>query len=164
MPKNYPPNPKLGNWVQSQRKALKNGTLSEVRKSKLECLGFEWAPGSQTKLVNARTQWETNYSELVQFHQLNGHCHIPTDQKLNQWCSRQRLRKIVHGGGSSRRKKLPFWILSVLNGSRELQAKSGMKNLEHSRSTNENMEIVMCRRIMAIYWDCLLYTSPSPRD
>ena len=81
VPRGYQQNPKLANWVQNQRRAFKNGTLGKVRRSKLKCLGFEWAPGSKPITANAKAQWETNFSELVQFQQLNGHCCVPNDHK-----------------------------------------------------------------------------------
>ena len=59
VPGGFPKNPKLASWVHDQRSAFKNGSLGEVRKSKLECLNFEWAPGSKTITANAKAQWET---------------------------------------------------------------------------------------------------------
>jgi len=43
-PKNYPPCPKLGDWVHNQRTAFAKGLLREDRQELLDEIGFCWSP------------------------------------------------------------------------------------------------------------------------
>ena len=48
VPKRFPENPKLANWITVQRRQRKNGKLSQERVQRLDALGFEWSPRNKT--------------------------------------------------------------------------------------------------------------------
>ena len=82
----WPENPKLGRWVNSQRRAYKSGKLENERIRRLEELGFVWDP------LTAR--WETRFGELKQYKAKHGDCDVPSgwpeNPKLGKWVSHQR--------------------------------------------------------------------------
>jgi len=88
VPHAWPPNPKLGRWVSTQRKAYARGYLTAARKRRLDQIGFAW------QLVGF--QWEQMYSELIKYKKLYGHCRIPKkwakNPKLALWLQNQRAR------------------------------------------------------------------------
>ena len=75
----------LGKWVSYLRP--EKDRISEVRRQRLDTLGFEWDPFA--------ARWEEGFAALKQFHAREGHCHAPTkyianDFKLGNWASHQR--------------------------------------------------------------------------
>ena len=86
VPKDYPENPSLGIWVDSQRQKKKNGILSQNNVSKLDSIGFEWSPND--------TRWEEAFSMLCTFKKETGHCNVPStyneNKQLAHWVIRQR--------------------------------------------------------------------------
>ena len=79
---------RLGNWVSSQRKALKENKLSYERRQRLDALGFVWDRFEQ--------QWEEGFQELSTYHREHGNCSVAqrfvtkSGLKLGQWLSTQR--------------------------------------------------------------------------
>jgi superfamily II DNA or RNA helicase len=86
VPRDWPKDPKLGLWVNSQRMARKRNELSNERVCRLNEHGFSWDP--KTDL------WEQRFSELVRFKNENGDCLVPSAspqyRKLSTWVSTQR--------------------------------------------------------------------------
>jgi len=107
VPQTYPPNPKLGVWVNKQRVEHKNlddgkiSTLTDERLERLEGIGFRWAKR------RGKVRWEEKYNELLQYKARFGHCHVPTKYKentaLGRWVSTQRAecKKFCKGEKSS---------------------------------------------------------------
>ena len=88
VPCSYPPDPKLGNWVQRHRQ-FKN-VMDEDRIAKLDAIGFEWS----VKKNQEDEQWDRMYWKLTRFREEHGHCEVPKsyveDPSLGGWVSRQR--------------------------------------------------------------------------
>eukprot|EP00591_Stephanopyxis_turris_P006860 CAMPEP_0195518712 /NCGR_PEP_ID=MMETSP0794_2-20130614/13547_1 /TAXON_ID=515487 /ORGANISM="Stephanopyxis turris, Strain CCMP 815" /LENGTH=305 /DNA_ID=CAMNT_0040647733 /DNA_START=153 /DNA_END=1070 /DNA_ORIENTATION=+ len=92
VPRNFPPNPKLGRWVNHQRKDYKSmrekkqSPMNLFRVTLLEGLGFAW--------ISLKTGWEERFEELKKFHAQFGHCLVPQqyrpNQQLGRWVNVQR--------------------------------------------------------------------------
>jgi hypothetical protein len=80
----YTEDPKLADWVSSQRKT--RDKLPSIKKGKLDELGFVWYMHDDT--------WDAMYSKLVEFHAQHGHADVPlrykADHALAQWVRKQR--------------------------------------------------------------------------
>jgi superfamily II DNA or RNA helicase len=81
VPQNWPDNPKLGNWVITQRQLKKKGQLSLSRIQRLDDTGFIWD--------TLDSIWELMFLALVEFRNKYGHCDVPKEwpknQKLSNW-------------------------------------------------------------------------------
>ena len=88
VPHDWPENPKLGLWVNNQRRNKKSGTLSSDRISRLDNIGFIWA------IIDSA--WDNNYLKLQAYYKINGHTDIPvklaTDPSFGKWVAHQRVR------------------------------------------------------------------------
>ncbi len=88
MPILWPENPKLGRWVDNQRKFYRKGKLSEEREQRLRELGF--------KFSLHEAAWQELCGQLVKFKQEFGHVNVPDpyseNQKLVGWVKTQRNR------------------------------------------------------------------------
>eukprot|EP00592_Proboscia_alata_P016289 CAMPEP_0194395078 /NCGR_PEP_ID=MMETSP0174-20130528/124220_1 /TAXON_ID=216777 /ORGANISM="Proboscia alata, Strain PI-D3" /LENGTH=482 /DNA_ID=CAMNT_0039190965 /DNA_START=73 /DNA_END=1521 /DNA_ORIENTATION=+ len=106
VPPKFPQNPKLGNWVNNQRrnyKQIQRGDLSSsMTKLQIQLLnkvGFEWnCSGGHT--------WQKMYGELVSYKKEFGHTKVfpkyPQNPSLGNWAQRQRSRyKQFQKGNSS---------------------------------------------------------------
>mmetsp|Transcript_32576 Transcript_32576/g.77779 ORF Transcript_32576/g.77779 Transcript_32576/m.77779 type:complete len:601 (-) Transcript_32576:231-2033(-) len=94
VPQNYPPNTRLGTWVNKQRMEHKNrvdgknSSLTDSRLERLESVDFTWA---KRKGIHS---WNEKFRELCEYQQEHGNCHVPTKYKQNtalgRWVSTQR--------------------------------------------------------------------------
>ena len=84
----YAENPKLGAWVNRQRRAYKSGNLDTALIRRLEEIDFVWDQLS--------TVWEEMYAALVEYTAKHGDCNVPfsyaDNPKLGKWVSTQRAR------------------------------------------------------------------------
>lgn len=79
-------------WVQKQRKLLRNGKLSQERVDLLKSIGFE------ERLVATNKTWEESFAMLLEFRRHHGHARVPKptsntaedDHALRVWADRQR--------------------------------------------------------------------------
>jgi len=82
----YRENPKLPVWVNNQRRAKRNGELSDDQISRLSEIGFVW------ELID--TMWEEKFLELLEFKAIHGHCRVPNryaeNPELANWVGVQR--------------------------------------------------------------------------
>jgi hypothetical protein len=98
VPRGYPANPQLGEWVSRQRQQKKKydaypatSQLTAERVAKLEVLGFAWDPFSAA--------WEEKMEELATFQAMpgHGHCNVPkrylANPQLGFWVNTQRKQK-----------------------------------------------------------------------
>lgn len=92
VPQKYNQDPRLGNWVASQRTRKSGLTLEQC--AKLDGLGFTWA----NELCDE--QWDEMFRWLERYATLNGgDCNVPTndnggnEKRLFLWLGKQRLRK-----------------------------------------------------------------------
>ena len=97
VPRHWPQNPSLGQWVQSQRnhyRYWKRGTgktsMTQERFDALESLGFKWVLQSHS----VSKAWSERLEELKNYKKTYGHCDIPhrwpPNLSLGQWVSTQR--------------------------------------------------------------------------
>jgi hypothetical protein len=89
VPRGWPENPKLANWVTTQRRRRKANRLSKERIRRLDELGFVWNPLKPT--------WEERFASLVAYREEFGHCNVPrrwpANPKLSTWVrTRRRTR------------------------------------------------------------------------
>lgn len=81
----------LDKWVEEQRAARANGSLSAAQITQLEVVGFPW-------VETYESHWMARYAELVGFHATHGHCRPSLtstkldERRLAEWLSSQRRR------------------------------------------------------------------------
>jgi hypothetical protein len=89
VPKSWPENPKLGAWVNNQRRNKKKGLLNTDRICRLDKIGLLW------DIVDS--SWEDNYSELSRYYKIYGHTDVPINwhenPQLGKWVSYQRSKR-----------------------------------------------------------------------
>ncbi len=93
VPAKWSEDPKLGNWVGTQRTLRKVGRLSEERIQRLDEIGFVWDLEASLK----SSFWEDMFRLLVDYKREHGHCNVPrqweTNLNLANWVSNQRQAK-----------------------------------------------------------------------
>ncbi|MBF0444404.1 MAG: Helicase associated domain protein [Magnetococcales bacterium] len=86
VPKGWPDNPELADWVSRQRREKQSGRLEQEWEEKLNALGFVW-----DLEVDA---WESGFKAFKKFSQIHGHGQVPAnyphDPKLGEWAELQR--------------------------------------------------------------------------
>lgn len=106
VPKNWPDQPGLGQWLSKQRRKYRKGSgaggLLPERLARLDALGTEWReslPSSQrqpslTFHRDPMMQWDSRYARLVEFRRLTGHANVPghPDRTLRKWVLEQRVK------------------------------------------------------------------------
>lgn len=81
----------LDKWVEEQRTARANGSLSAAQITRLNAVGFPW-------VETYEALWMARYAELVSFHATHGHCRPsltatkPDERRLAEWLHTQRSR------------------------------------------------------------------------
>jgi hypothetical protein len=90
----------LGPWAEKQRKAYREGTLSNSRVERLNSIGFSWR-------FEKGLQWMEVYNRLISYkEQHDGSTNVPQSSKeycmLGRWVSQQRVR--YRGGTLSKTK------------------------------------------------------------
>ena len=92
VPRGYKSNPRLGNWVNTQRKKYKSKLLSDDRIEQLNDLGFVWHITDAPQKVD----WMKRYNELVKFKREFGNCKVPqryhANPSLGTWVNRLRQK------------------------------------------------------------------------
>jgi len=88
VPQTYPENPRLGQWINTQRRYKKYDRLQKEHIKRLESIGFIW-----NRVEDA---WKQMYQELVEYHQAYGDCNVPRyyseNRQLAIWVYGQRQR------------------------------------------------------------------------
>ena len=97
----YAANPKLGQWVSTQRRFYrlhqegKPSHITAERIRELESIGFAWG-SSKTDLTSI---WSVRFQQLCEFKAHFGHCLVPSEYsanpKLGYWVLKQRTRPRV---------------------------------------------------------------------
>jgi hypothetical protein len=94
VPQRYAANPKLGTWVNNQRKTYKlyqegkpsSMTAEHIRA--LDGIGFDWGTSTST--------WSERFAQLLEFKVQFGHCLVPqryaVNPALGNWVQKQRTR------------------------------------------------------------------------
>jgi hypothetical protein len=89
VPDKWPENPKLANWVMTQRQMNRKGELSQDRTQELEAIGFIWCRQNQS--------WDEMYQRLTKYKTIHGDCNVPQewkeDPQLGSWVVKQRYRR-----------------------------------------------------------------------
>ncbi len=65
---------KLGKWIVEQRNAKRNGTLSEIRQSRLDSLGMIWSKAED---------WDSRYSLANEYYKQHGNLNVPCGFTVN---------------------------------------------------------------------------------
>ena len=87
VPKVWPENPVLGEWVSRQRTRHRQGSLLPGRKERLEQLGFRW----QSDHAPQKQYWVDRFAEMDAFQQRFGHTRVP-----DRWAENPRLAHWRH--------------------------------------------------------------------
>jgi len=104
VPAHWSSNPKLANWVATQRRFKKSGELKAERIASLDGIGFEWILGRggvlpslnrRGNMLTAAQAWEAMFLALQQYKQTCGNCLVPRgwnkSRKFADWVSDQRM-------------------------------------------------------------------------
>ncbi|WP_179223165.1 helicase associated domain-containing protein [Pontibacter ummariensis] len=96
---------KLVSWMERQRLAKKNNSLSPSRERRLNELNFTWShEGIKKKL------WDKKYEQLSEYRKVHGHCLVPLnykeDKSLGIWVSTQRRLDVLGRLESAKKKRL----------------------------------------------------------
>jgi hypothetical protein len=104
VPGQWSSNPKLANWVATQRRFKKHGELKAERIAALDAIGFEWILerrgtlpllNQRGNMLTAAQAWDAMFLELQEYKHGNGNCLVPQgwkgNRKLADWVSEQRV-------------------------------------------------------------------------
>lgn len=64
--------------------------IKQKRILALNKIGFVWVATSLPTKSTSDDAWQSKYNQLLQFHESNGHCNVPSSSSLGQWIVRQR--------------------------------------------------------------------------
>lgn len=102
VPANWKKNPQLGRWVAMQRYRHKIGELQKYYVTRLDQVGFVWAPADKV--------WCEMYERLQKYKRKHGDCDVPSsypaDPNLANWVANQRHRKKMGSLSTDRVQKL----------------------------------------------------------
>ncbi len=104
VPQAFADDPKLGNWVSTQRYFFRKGRLSADRIKALNEVGFVWTINSSVApeaLANTfDDRWQAMLGELRRYREQFGHCRVPSgwdgNPRLANWVSVQRRARKQH--------------------------------------------------------------------
>lgn len=92
-------NLQLYSWMAYQRLRYKQKKVPDERKRKLDVIGFDFQCGRKREKKRKFTaeqdeQWDMMYTQLEEFHAINGHCRViysyEANPPLGGWVSKQR--------------------------------------------------------------------------
>jgi len=117
VPAKYPPDPKLGTWVRTQRhqyQCMQEGKTSHMNKERiqlLEELAFQWSM--------SENGWHAQFKRLAEFHRIHGTTSVtgnyPPDPKLGHWVRNQRHQyQLMQEGKTSSMNKERIQLLEGL--------------------------------------------------
>jgi hypothetical protein len=90
VPVHYQEDPKLGNWVSTQRQNYENEELLPKRVDLLKSIGFEWYAAKE----KYDELWIGMFQKLVAYKEMHKNSMVPyhyqEDPKLGHWVSQQR--------------------------------------------------------------------------
>jgi hypothetical protein len=89
VPHKWPENPVLSEWVSTQRRARRKGSLNTEWQQRLEGLGLLWDLRARP---NVMPNWDKSFGKLVSFKAQHGHCNVP-----RSWAGDDGLGRWVHG-------------------------------------------------------------------
>ena len=100
VPRKLTGNSELANWVGTQRRKRRMGSLPSNLVARLDDLGFAWDRFEEA--------WEAKFQQLQAYKSVNGNCNVPIDHpeypSLGSWVSDQRKR-LKQGKLSEKRRK-----------------------------------------------------------
>jgi len=106
VPKNYPPNPSLGYWVNEQRFQYrrlirgKSSYMNHAKMAHLDAVGFKWS------LRESKRPWKEWLEELGRYKAMHGHVNVPLKYEhnvpLGSFVNNQRseYRRYKNGNGA----------------------------------------------------------------
>merc|ERR1719491_1503938 len=114
VPRRYPTDPKLGNWVMTQRQQyqrMQEGKTSPMNKERIELLeglAFKWSVYKDTWPEKG---WHAQFKRLAEFHKIHGTTTVTAkytpDPKLGNWVryQRQQYQRMQKGKTSTMNKE-----------------------------------------------------------
>ena len=100
VPSRYSEDPKLGIWVQGQRRAPPSidDKKTKERRDKLDSIGFVWSTRPPFKSSKNDKKWNDMFERLKAYRQQHGDCLVPRhyadDPELGFWVSNQRQYRV----------------------------------------------------------------------
>jgi len=104
VPGQWSGNPKLANWVATQRRFKKHGELKAERIAALDAIGFEWILerrgtlpllNQRGNMLTVAQAWDAMFVALQKYREAHGNCLVPQrfkeNPKLADWVSEQRM-------------------------------------------------------------------------
>lgn len=158
VPVDWPPNPSLYNWCETQRSVYRQNKISDYRINKLKDLNFRLE-------TDPKPSWEEMYQLLIEYKKINNSTNIPTkpindkieeknrkfyqdNHRLDIWSKTQRQNKEKGILSLSREKKLNkinfSWILNrFVNDFKQIQALENyvLKNKKFPATLTENRQL-----------------------
>lgn len=93
VPRHWPENPRLANWVNNQRRLIQDELISPARLRRLESLGISWE-GSADRRRSQEEAWERLYGALRAYRRTFGNLEVPrgwtVEPRLAAWLATQR--------------------------------------------------------------------------
>ena len=134
VPQKYSPDPKLGNWVSTQRyqyQLMQEGKTSNMNKERiqlLEGLAFQWSSWSENG-------WHAQFKRLAEFHRIHGTATVPakypSDPKLGNWVRTQRKQyQRMQEGKTSTMNKERIQLLEGLAFQWDMRKKRSRNSME----------------------------------
>jgi superfamily II DNA or RNA helicase len=79
----------IGQWVNMQRIAKRQGKISEDKIQRLNNIGFSWSPGLE--------KWILMFEKMKEYYKIHGNCRVPRkyppDQSLARWEDYHRFKR-----------------------------------------------------------------------
>lgn len=159
VPANWRKNLQLGRWVAMQRYRHKIGELQQSYVTRLNKIGFVWAPADKV--------WGEMFERLLKYKKKHGDCDVPSsfpaDSNLANWVANQRHRKKMNSLASDRVQKLnEVGFLWSVYGQKSNKASVVAKRKEAAVKAAPPTEPVVEERLYQICGEYIQYNGTGP--
>ena len=161
VPANWEKNIQLGRWVAMQRYRHKIGELQKGYATRLDKIGFIWAPADKV--------WSEMFQRLLKYKRKHGDCDVPSsfpaDANLANWVANQRHRKKMGSLAADRVQKLSAagFVWSVY-GQKHAEKQTGeSKRKEAPEKAAKPVEPVVEERLYQVCGEYIQYNGNGPR-
>ena len=158
VPANWKKNVQLGRWVAMQRYRHKIGELQKQYVTRLDQIGFIWAPADKV--------WSEMFQRLLKYKKKHGDCDVPSscpaDPNLANWVANQRHRKKMGSLSAERVQKLTeagfVWSVYGRNQSEKVVAAKSKAAPEPVKSDEAKVE----ERLYQVCGEYIQYNGTGP--